>query len=127
MDRDAARKARRNSYKSNLYKENLAEAYTDEEANPPEWLDLASTITAAKTELRAKIALETAAFVDEPDIRRAIARRDRAADELSRSVTAINRMVTRLNLIAPHQRFTQTGLDADELLRPLFRSARTSS
>jgi hypothetical protein len=122
MDRDAARKARRNSYKSNL-----AEAYTDEEANPPEWLDLANTIATAKAELRAKIHLETDAFVNEPDIRRAIARRDRANTDLMRSIEAINKMVTRLNLIAPHQRFTQTALDADELLRPLFRSARIST
>jgi hypothetical protein len=119
MDREAARRARRQTFKANL-----AEAYTEEEAEPPEWLDLQRAIADAKVKLRARIETETEAFVAEPDIRRAIARRDRATNDLRSMVEGINRMVTRLNLIAPLHRFTQPGLDADELLRPLYRSAR---
>ena len=122
MDLHAARKARRNNFKADL-----ANAYTDEEATPPEWVDLGTAISEARTEVRTKIADETAAFIHEPDIRRAIARRERATDDLRRTIDQINRMVSRLNLIAPHQRFTQTALDPDELLRPLYRTARPTS
>lgn len=122
MDTHAARKARRESFKANL-----AEAYTDEEATPPEWMDLATAITEDAQAIRTYITAETEAFVAEPDIRRAIARRQRAADVLRERIAGVNRMVTRLNLIAPHQRFTKAALDADALLRPLFRTARPSA
>jgi hypothetical protein len=122
MDTHAARKARRDSFKANL-----AEAYTDEEATPPEWMDLATAITDDAQAIRSRITAEVDAFVQEPDIRRAIARRERAADELRERIAGVNRMVTRLNLIAPHQRFTKASLDADGLLRPLFRTARPTA
>jgi hypothetical protein len=122
MDTHAARKARRDSFKPNL-----AEAYTDEEATPPEWVDLATAITEESQKIRARITEETDAFVDEPDIRRAIARRERTADVLRKRIAGVNRMVGRLNLIAPHQRFTKAPLDADALLRPLFRTARRTA
>jgi hypothetical protein len=119
MDNDAARRARRQRFKANL-----ADAYTDEEAQPPEWLDLQNAIAKAKTELRGRIDAETERFATEPDIRRAIAGRERATDELRRRIDGINGMVRRLNLVAPLPRFSQPGLDADELLRPLYRTPR---
>jgi hypothetical protein len=122
MDVHAARKARRDSFRKNL-----AEAYTDEEAVPPEWVDLSSAVSDETRAISERIAEETNAFVGEPDIRRAIARRERAASDLRERIAGVNRMVTRLNLIAPHHRFTKTAIDADEALRPLFRSARPTS
>jgi len=119
MDTHAARKARRQSFKHDL-----SDAYTDEEANPPEWVDLATAITDDSAAIRARIVAETDAFVNEPDIRRAIARRELMATELREKIAGVNRMVGRLNLIAPHQRFTKAPLDMDELLRPLFRTPR---
>lgn len=122
MDTHAARKARRQTYKANL-----ADAYTDEEATPPEWVDLATAVTDESKTIPSKIAVEVDAFVSEPDIRRAIARRERAATALREQIAGVNRMVGRLNLVAPHQRFTKAPLDADELLRPLFRTARPNA
>ena len=122
MDTHAARKARRQTFKANL-----AEAYTDEEATPPEWVDLRAAITDEAKTIRTKIDEETEAFVNEADIRRAIERRMRAEIALRDAIASVNKMVARLNLIAPHQRFTKTTLDADELLRPLFRSPRRPS
>jgi len=120
MDAYAARQARRKALKADL-----AEAYDDEEATPPEWLDLASAVTEHSQAIRSRIAVETDAFVREPDIRRAIARRERAASDLRDQIRAVNRMVSRLNLIAPLPRFSRTIMDPDEALRPLFRTART--
>ncbi len=122
MDTHAARKARRQTFKANL-----TEAYTDEEATPPEWIDLSSAITDETRAVLERVTRETDAFVSEPDIRRAIARRERAANDLRERIKAVNRMVARLNLIAPHQRFTKAAVDADEALRPLFRSPRRTS
>src|SRR5262249_28494949 len=122
MDSDAARKARRIGYKANL-----AEAYDDEEAVPPEWVDLSTAIADEARAIRERIDAETATFVTDPDIRRAMTRRERAAGELTERVVRVNRMVNRLNLIAPLARFTRTALDVDELLRPLFRTPRQTS
>jgi len=119
MDTHAARQARRKALK-----EDLREAYDDDEATPPEWLDLATAVTERAQKIRARITAETDAFVTEPDIRRAIARRERATTDLREQIVQMNRMVSRLNLIAPLPRFTKSPLDPDEALRPLFRTAR---
>lgn len=102
----------------------LTRAYTDEEATPPEWLDLLNTIKEDTAKLRADIESETQRFVVELDIRHALPRRDRMTSAFRDRVTALNRATSRLNLIAPHARFTRALLDADEVLRPLYRAAR---
>lgn len=119
MDTHAARRARRNAFKADL-----ADAYTDEEATPPEWLDLFSDVREASARLRSRIADETRRFVEDADIRNALARRARTADHVRRRAREINTLIKRLNLLAPHARFTRPALHADELLRPLYRSSR---
>ncbi len=121
MDREAARRGLRQTFKADL-----ADAYTEEEAEPPEWLDLRTAIADAKKKLRDRIGTETAAFVDEPDIRRALARRERATTELRTSIEGVNGMIRRLNFVVPLKRFGQPGIDADELLRPLYRTPRAT-
>src|SRR5688572_15944619 len=120
MDTHAARRARRNAFKADL-----TDAYTDEEATPPEWLDLFTDVREAAAELRKRIAEETKRFVEETDIRNALARRNRAADHVRQRAHEINTLIKRLNLLAPQARFTRPALNADELLRPLYRSSRT--
>lgn len=122
MDTEAARRARRRAFKADL-----AEAYTDEEATPPEWLDLFSDVRAQTDELRNEVVHQTHRFVEEPDIKRALDRRSRAAEDIRRRVMALNEKIKRLNLLAPQARFTRATLDADELLRPLYRSSRVTS
>ena len=122
MDTHAARKARREAFKRDL-----AASYTDTEAVPPEWLDLTRAIIDGAGKLRERITAETEAFVTEPDVKRALARRDEARSEVLRTIAVLNQMIARLNLIAPHQRFTKTPIDADEALRPLFRTPRPSA
>jgi hypothetical protein len=120
MDVDAARRARRKAIK-----DDLAEAYTDEEASPPEWVDLLAQVRADAARLRDEVADETSRFVTEPDIRSALTRRERFASAARERVVKINDKTRRLNLIAPNSRFTRATLDAEELLRPLYRSTRT--
>ncbi|MGH2760020.1 MAG: hypothetical protein ACRDKJ_10725, partial [Actinomycetota bacterium] len=62
-----------------------------------------------------------------PDIKRALERRSRTADDLRRRVRELNGKVRRLNMLAPQARFTRAPLDADELLRPLYRSSRAEN
>ena len=121
MNTNAARRARQRAITSDL-----AGAYTDEEASPPEWVDLLNTIRDETTALRADVTDETRRFVGERDIRTALKRRERVEVSLRERTAALNRMISRLNLLAPHARFTRTALDPEELLRPLFRSARTA-
>ncbi len=121
MDTHAARRARRKAIKADL-----TQAYTDEEATPPEWLDLLSDVRASSLQLRRTIVEETRRFIDEPDIKRALGRRDRVSDEVRRRTRDINAKIKRLNMLAPQARFTRTPLDADELLRPLYRSSRAT-
>jgi hypothetical protein len=119
MDLRAARRARRDAIKADL-----ASVYTDEEACPPEWLDLLTQVREESVVLQDEISRETRRFVDEPDIRGALERRARVATQLRERIGRLNENVRRLNLIAPHARFTRAALDADEILRPLYRSAR---
>lgn len=119
MDTDAARRARRKAIK-----EDLAEVYTDEEASPPEWVDLLSQVRDETGQLREEIAAQTNSFVAESDIRSALARRERFVNRARDRVARINEKTRRLNLIVPNARFTRGTLDADELLRPLYRSTR---
>lgn len=69
--------------------------------------------------------METDRFVEEPDIRVALARRERFVKAARERIEKINDQIRRLNLIAPNPRFGRTTLDADEVLRPLFRTERT--
>ncbi len=101
-----------------------AEVYTDDEASPPEWVDLLKEVRNRAIAVRATVTNETVRFVDEPDIRRALARRERVAAALRDDIAKINDRTRRLNLIAPNARFTRGTLDADETLRPLFRTVR---
>lgn len=121
MDVHAARRARRKAIKADL-----TQAYTDEEAAPPEWVDLLNEVREESAEVRREIAAETRRFVEDPDIRDALARRDRVSSLMRERIDRINRTVRRLNVIAPHARFTRAALDPDQLLRPLYRSARTT-
>jgi hypothetical protein len=120
VNANAARRARRKAIQADLTK-----AYTDEEAAPPEWLDLLNTVRDEAAAIRTDVQSETARFVAESDIRAALARRDRVAQTMRERIEALNRTIRRLNLIAPHARFTRAALNTDEILRPLFRSARS--
>jgi hypothetical protein len=62
----AARRARQKAFKSDLTR-----AYSDEEASPPEWLDLLNSIRGDTKALRIDIDGETKRFVAESDIRAA--------------------------------------------------------
>ena len=119
MSTSSARRARQKSLQSDLTR-----AYSEEEAVPPEWLDLLDTIRDETKALRADVDDETHRFVSEPDIRGALARRERFEASARSRADALNRMISRLNLIAPHARFTRAALNTDELLRPLFRTPR---
>ncbi|MEX0873643.1 MAG: hypothetical protein WD646_11260 [Actinomycetota bacterium] len=119
MDTDAQRRARQRAIRADL-----SQAYTDEEASPPEWVDLLSRVRADTTELTETVAHQVKSFVAEPDIRAALARRETAAKRIRSETEKLNRTIARLNLIAPHPRFTRAAVDIDELLQPLFRSER---
>lgn len=119
MDAEAARRARQRAIKADL-----AEAYSDEEACPPEWADLLAEIRQVGEALALRIADEARRFVDEPDVRVALARRERVDGEVRAEIERLNERVRRLNLIAPLARFHRSPLDGDELLRPLYRARR---
>jgi hypothetical protein len=119
VDTEAARRARRKAIKADL-----REAYTDEEAAPPEWVDLLSRIRDETEAIRADAARATEAFVTGTDIRAALREREKSAERLRDRSARVNQMITRLNLIAPHERFTRAHVDVDALLRPLFHSQR---
>jgi len=118
---NAARRARQRAFKADLTR-----AYSDEEASPPEWLDLLNTVRDDTKALRADIEQETKTFVAEQDIRAALSRRERFEAAVRERTATLNRTISRLNLIAPHSRFTRAALNADELLRPLFRTPRNA-
>ena len=122
MDLRAARRARQQAIKADL-----TSVYSDEEACPPEWLDLLTQVREESVVLQDEISRETRRFVDEPDIKGALERRTRVATQLRERIALLNEKVRRLNLIAPHARFTRAALNADEILRPLYRSARNIS
>jgi hypothetical protein len=115
----SARKARQKAVQADLTR-----AYTDEEASPPEWVDILAELEDAMPQLADIVRIETELFVTEPDVRAALARRERTAASVRNRVADLNGKIRRLNLIAPHPRFTRPVLDADRLLLPLFRSAR---
>jgi hypothetical protein len=119
MDTDAARKARRKTIK-----EDLADVYDDEEASPPEWVDLLARVGHAALAIKNETSDETSRFVAEPDIKIALARRDRYAAAVRERIAVVNAQIRRLNLLAPNSRFTRGTLDAEEILRPLFRTER---
>ncbi len=119
MDLRAARRVRQRAIKADL-----TSVYSDEEACPPEWLDLLTQVREESVILQDEISRETRRFIEEPDIRVALDRRTRVAARLRERIGLLNEKVRRLNLIAPHARFTRAALDADEILRPLYRSAR---
>lgn len=121
MDVQAARRARQKAIKADL-----TQAYSDEEACPPEWVDLIARVRREASAAQAEISEETRRFVQEPDIRRALARRDGVSARLHHRITQINERIRRLNAIAPHPRFTRAVLDVDEALRPLYRSRRNA-
>jgi hypothetical protein len=93
---------------------------------PPEWLDLLNTVRDETASIRADVQRETERFVAEADIRAALARRDRFALALRERVERLNRTIRRLNLIAPHARFTRAALDIEDVVRPLFRAPRSA-
>jgi hypothetical protein len=119
MDIEAQRKARRAAIKADL-----RHAYHDDEASPPEWVDLLERARSGAKAVRDKAAAETQAFVSEPDIKKALARRERMSAKLRQEIENLNKTIRRLNLVAPNARFTRGELDADEILQPLFRSNR---
>lgn len=119
MDTEAARRARRIAIKHSLL-----DAYDDEEACPPEWVDITAEVRERTEALRARLADETQRFVAHPDVRVALRRRGRITRHTIEEVAKLNEKIRRLNLIAPNSRFTRAALDADELLRPLYRSPR---
>jgi hypothetical protein len=119
MDTDARRKGLRHTFK-----ENLAEAYTDEEASPPEWVDLVEATRTETARIRDEVRRQTEVFVNEADIRKALVGRDRAHSVLQERIGKLNEKIRRLNLIAPNARFNRGTLDVEEVLSPLFRTQR---
>lgn len=119
MPLDPARRARGKKIQADL-----AKAYEDDEASPPEWVDLLASVKDATAALEALVAEETERFVSDPDVRRALERRSRVDASVRGRVEEVNAKVRRLNLIAPHARFTRPALDPEVLLRPLYRSSR---
>jgi hypothetical protein len=122
MDAQAAQRARQHAIKADL-----AQAYTEEEASPPEWVDLQSRVRTASREIRETVQYETARFVSEPDIRRALAQRERVDAQVRERISVLNEQVRRLNIVAPNPRFQRGTLDADEVLKPLYRAERPRS
>jgi len=114
------RRARRRSFE-----QDLARATTDEEACPPEWTDILIEVRRGAADLRELVSRETDRFAREPDVRVALARRERVASEVRARVGQVNERIRRLNLIAPLPRFQRGPLDPDDLLLPLFRTRRT--
>ncbi len=121
MNANSARRARQKALQTDLTR-----AYSDDEAVPPEWVDLLNTVRDETKALRADVERETHRFVNDPDIKGALERRSRFEASARKRTAAVNRMTSRLNLIAPHARFTRAALAVDELLRPLFRSPRNA-
>lgn len=121
MDTDAQRSARRRAIKADL-----AEAYDDDEASPPEWVDLLERSRRERSAIADGVVEATDAFSQEPDIRRALADREGFATATRERINHFNKIVARLNLLAPHPRFTRMGLDPEETLRPLFRTRRAA-
>src|SRR5437763_1237393 len=74
--------------------------------------------------LRALLASEVEAYLTEPDIRIALARRERASATVRSEADAVNARVRRLNLIAPLDRFQRAPLDALPLLESLRLARR---
>ena len=122
MDAQAAQRARQKTIQADL-----ANAYTDEEASPPEWVDLLDRTREASRSIKESVQYEAARFVSEPDIRRALAQRERFDGQVRAQIARVNEQIRRLNLIAPNSRFQRGPLDADEILRPLFRAERPKS
>lgn len=122
MDTDAARRARQKAIKRDLL-----DVYDDEEASPPEWLDLMMEIDRGVAALRGELDSEVARFASEPDVRVALQRRERVEGQVRTRVAELNVKARRLNVIAPLTRFHRPVLDAGDLLRPLFRTARRTS
>lgn len=119
MDVEAARRARRKKLK-----DDLLEAFDDDEASPPEFVDLAIEIDGRIARLRERVPEAVEQFVADPDIRTALRGRERAEADIRREAHAINEKVKRLNFIAPHDRFQRAPLDADTLVRPLYKARR---
>jgi hypothetical protein len=119
MDPEAARRARRRQIKADL-----TQATTDDEASPPEWVDLLMQISEGIASVNDLVEAAVARFVDEEDIRRALKARDRDAERLRACVREVNRKVQRLNLVAPLARFHRRELDAEAVLKPLLRARR---
>ncbi len=122
MDAQAARRARQKTIQADL-----VYASTDEEACPPEWVDLLDRTREASRTIKDSVQYEAARFVSEPDIRRALAQRERFDAHVRAQVAKVNEQIRRLNLIAPNGRFQRGPLDADDILRPLFRAQRPKS
>ena len=119
MDAQAARRARQKTIQADL-----AQAYADEEACPPEWVDLLDRVRERTGAIRETVQYEAARFVTEPDIRRALSQRERVDSRLREQIAKVNEETRRLNLIAPNWRFQRATLDPEEILKPLFRAER---
>jgi hypothetical protein len=119
VDPAAARRARQKAIKWDL-----TQAYDDEEAVAPEWVDLGSRVRDTSAEIIRAIEEATEAFSAEPDIRKALERRKRFAKRTRERIEELNTLVARLNLLAPDARFTRPSLDPEEVLKPLFRVSR---
>lgn len=102
----------------------LDAVYTDDEASLPEWVDLMTQIDETSAKLRKRADTDAERFANEPDVKRALADRERSADGLRTQAEKINSMVRRLNLISPLSRFQRSPIDADELVKPLYRVRR---
>jgi hypothetical protein len=122
MDTEAARRARRQRIKWDLL-----QAFSDEEACPPDWLDTLVEVDAELGSVRERVTRETERFVTDPDIKRALRRRERVSGELQDHAKRVNTKIRRLNLIVPLPRFQRTPLDPEELVRPLFQARRRAT
>ena len=88
----------------------------------PEWLILTGEIRHLAERMRADVAAAVERFNRFDDVRDAISHRTRMIPELENKVAEVNKLIARLNLIAPAMRFQQMALDPAEEVAPMARS-----
>lgn len=88
----------------------------------PDWVVLGGEVRAMIEGLRADVERAAARFREFDDVRQAIAHRDREVRRLRDHIAEINKLISQLNLIAPHVRFRRGALDADAEVALIERS-----
>lgn len=104
----------------------LDRATTDDEACPPEWADILTKVNSEIALIKADIKAEITRYVDEPDVRLALRRRDQITQSIKSRIDKINSSIRRLNLIAPVARIQRSPIDGEDLLKQLYRTRRNA-